>query len=70
MHEVSGGHSDSNTLSIALIERLVNTATIIHEKSTVLHKFNTAFFKGRATLSTVIHDCHLGLSLGIANSNG
>lgn len=70
LHKVSGRDRDSNLLSVAFVEGLVNTTTIINENSAVLHEFNTTFSKGGAALSAVIHDCHLGLALGIADSDG
>ena len=54
---------------MGFIERFTNTLAIVMEKTTVLHKLDSAIFDHTSTLRMGIHDGHLKLLGGISHSD-
>ena len=50
---------DSEAVCLRLIERLLQAAVVIEEKSTVLHELDAAVLDGAAALGPIVHDRHL-----------
>ena len=61
---------DSCAFDISFVQSFTHTAPVVKEEAPVMHKLDAATLEDRATLRTVVHDCHLFGRVCISDSDG